>query len=367
MLSEQRKKFKKIIIMTLAALQQSKQIIFESITGSQAYGTNIPSSDTDIKGVFILPKNDFFSLDYTPQISDKRNDIVYYEVGRFVELLAKSNPSMLEMLAMPKFCIQIQHPIYDIFKAEAVLSKQCRFTFAGYAMEQIKKAHGLNKKIVNPMSLERKSILDFCYIVRNHGSISLKKWLKANEYDQNKCGLVKIANMRDLYAVFYDHNDNLGYKGIANKPTSNDVSLSSIPKSEKKVGIFSFNLDGYSTYCKKYKAYTDWVKDRNPARYQNTVEHGKNYDAKNMMHTFRLLDMAYEIATEGQINVHRPNRAFLLRIRSGEFEYQYLLNQAKDRLEEVKEAFEKCDLPERPDRKRLNEMLIGLREEWYRR
>ena len=352
--------------MNLQILQSSNHIIFESVTGSKAYGTNLATSDTDIKGIFIAPKEVFYGVNKIEQVSDAKNDITYYEVGRFVELASKSNPKILEMFAMPRECIQHQHPIFERFKMKDVLSKQCRFTFAGYAMAQIKKAHGLNKKIVNPMSEKRKSVLDFCYIVEGHGSISLSKWLKENDIKQEECGLVKISNMRDLYALFYDKNEKLGYKGILLNPTANQVSLSSIPKGEEKVAILSFNKDGYSAYCKTYREYFDWVKKRNPHRYENTIEHGKNYDAKNMMHTFRLLDMAYEIATEGMIRVRRPNRDFLLKVRSGAFEYDELLKRAEDRLAEVDAVFDNCNLPDKPNRTALNQALIEVRSEWYK-
>ena len=42
--------------MTLEALKASGHIIFECISGSRAYGLDTPTSDTDIRGVFILPK-----------------------------------------------------------------------------------------------------------------------------------------------------------------------------------------------------------------------------------------------------------------------------------------------------------------------
>ena len=78
-----------------------------------------------------------------------------------------------------------------------------------------------------------------------------------------------------------------------------------------------FNKDGYSVYCKKYKEYWEWVGKRNEARYNTTMSHGKNYDSKNMMHVFRLLLMAKEIAEEGKINVYRNDREFLLSIKEG--------------------------------------------------
>ena len=54
--------------MTIEALKQSGSIIFESISGSRAYGLDTVTSDTDIRGVFILPKKQFYSLNYIGQI-----------------------------------------------------------------------------------------------------------------------------------------------------------------------------------------------------------------------------------------------------------------------------------------------------------
>lgn len=348
--------------MTIADLKSKNILLFEAIAGSKAYGTNLPHSDTDRKGVFMLPKKQFFGLNYIPQISDDRNDNVYYELGRFIDLLAKNNPNMLELLAMPEDCILFQHDLFKKIKPDLFISKLCKQTFAGYAMSQIKKARGLNKKIVNPVDKERKSILDFCYVLKGHGSISLNQWLEENRLQQRHCGLVNIPHFRDTYAIFYDEN-NGAFKGIMHKENSNEVSLSSIPKGMVAIGVLSFNKDGYKTYCKDYRAYWDWVEKRNDERYKNTVSHGKNYDTKNMMHTFRLLAMAEEIAKYGKIIVRRPNREFLLKIRSGAFEYDELLKWAEDKTENIELLFQKSDLPDVPELEKINDLLVQIRAE----
>ncbi len=76
--------------MTIQELKEKKLIILECISGSKAYGLETAESDTDIKGVFMLPKEEFYGLKYIPQISNETNDIVYYEFGRFMELLSVS-------------------------------------------------------------------------------------------------------------------------------------------------------------------------------------------------------------------------------------------------------------------------------------
>jgi hypothetical protein len=252
-------------------------------------------------------------------------------------------------------------------KPELFLSRLCQHTFAGYAQSQIKKAKGLNKKIVNPLEAERKSVLDFCYVVKGQGATTLKSWLRQQNFRQEDCGLVNVAHMREIYSVYHNSQLTEGLlKGIASGGDANDISLSSVPKGIEPLAVMSFNKDGYSKYCKDHKAYWGWVERRNEVRYENTIEHGKNYDAKNMMHTFRLLNMAEEIARECRINVHRPDREFLLKIRSGLYEYNTLVEMANEKVEQITYLFGQSDLPEMPDVKSAEALLIKLREELYR-
>ena len=148
--------------MTIQDLKSQNLILFEVISGSKSFGLNTPTSDTDIKGVFYLPKEQFYGLEYIPQISNATNDEVYYEIGRFVELLLKNNSNILEILASPEDCILYKHPLMERLKIENFLSKLCKDSFAGYAVTQIKKARGLNKKIVNPMAKEKPVGFLFC-------------------------------------------------------------------------------------------------------------------------------------------------------------------------------------------------------------
>ena len=134
--------------MTLEELKKSRHIIFECISGSRAYGLDTPTSDTDIRGVFILPREHFYSLDYIGQVNNESNDIVYYELRKFMELCSKNNPNILELLNVPEDCILYKHPVFDLIKIELFLSKQCEKSFANYAYAQLRKARGLEKKIV---------------------------------------------------------------------------------------------------------------------------------------------------------------------------------------------------------------------------
>jgi hypothetical protein len=359
--------------MTIKEIKRRNLLIFECVSGSRAYGTNLPTSDTDIKGVFVLPEADFYGLNYVEQVSNESNDEVYYEWKRFVELLYRNNPNLLEMLNSPTDCILYKHPVFEQVTSELFLSKLCKDTFAGYAMTQVRKARGLNKKILNPIEPERKDVLDFCYLATGQGSVPAREWLKAKGFVQENCGLVSMPHMKNVFALFYDYvagqtagAERLGFRGIYRKEESNEVALSSVPKEVQPEGYLFFNKEGYSTYCKDYKSYWDWVENRNEERYQNTLQHGKNYDAKNMMHTIRLLEMAEEIASQKKVIVRRPNREFLLQIRRGDFSYEELVQLAEEKIARIDEVFHQSDLPDQPDFTRVNQLLVNVRKQVYK-
>jgi hypothetical protein len=347
--------------------QRDELLLLKCISGSNAYGLQLPTSDIDYKGVFALPRQLFFSLDTLEQLSNPSNDEVYYEVKRFIDLLYKNNPNILELLSTPPDCILYKHPLMDKIKPEIFLSKLCKETFAGYAQTQIKKAKGLNKKIVNPVDKELKTVPDFCYVVNGQQTQSLRAWLAANNYEQEQCGLVALTHMKDAYLVFHQSQltDGSYFRGIVSKENSNDVCVSSTPKGLQALTVLSFNKEGYSKYCKDYSEYWEWVGKRNEERYNNTLQHGKNYDSKNMMHVFRLLNVAEEIALEKKVNVRRPDREFLLQIRRGEFLYDDLVKQADEKIERIQEVYKTCDLPDAPDKGKVNELMVELMEAIY--
>jgi hypothetical protein len=350
--------------LTIDNIKQNGWLIYETIAGSRAYGLDTPASDTDIRGVFILPKALYYSLDYIPQVANERNDVVYYEMKRFVELLARNNPNIMELLAIPRQFILHRDELMDQLAQEIFLSKLCEKTFANYAFTQIKKAYGLEKKILNPVEKARKSILDFCFVYQGKEAVPLEAYLNQKTLKQEHIGLAAIPHLRDCYNMF--HSTTIPYSGIG-KETSNDVNLSSIPKGETPVGMLYFNKDGYSVYCRQYREYWDWVDKRNDERYKNTTSHGKNYDSKNMMHVFRLLRMAREIATESKLNVYRSDRDFLLGIKEGKYEYAELVAQAEDLKNELPELYAASDLPDEPDLELINRVIISMRAEYYNR
>lgn len=357
------------------------------IRGSQAYGTSLPTSDTDYAGVFAQSIEDIIGFGYKDQISDEKNDTVFYEVKRFLELIKASNPNVLELLNTPDNCIIYKDPLMDdILKhKDKFITKSCAKSFAGYAIQQIKKAKGQDKKQNWEMNrVSRKTPLDFCYYHEGSNSIPLVEFLEKNGMSQEYCGLSKLPHSRDTYALFYDkfstdvefvdpnyntkeyrENNKANFKGISFED-SNDIRLSSIPKGFPfLIGYVSYNKDGYQAHCDDYKSYQTWLKNRNEQRWVDVKGHGQKIDGKNMMHCRRLLEMSREIALGKGINVKRENADYLISIRKGEVDLESLIKTAESDIIEINSLFQSSSLPEEVSEKLINDILVNFRKNFY--
>lgn len=348
--------------------------------GSQAYGTATPNSDIDLKGIYIQNIYDVASFKYQQQIMPDK-DTTFYEVKRFLELAGSANPTILELMWMPDRCIQIKDPLFIKYiesNRDIFLTKECCNSFMGYAYQQIYKARGLNKKMNWEQDrITRKKPIDFCKFLwleqqPNH-DISLEHWYWKNNIPENGNEyfyvLSKIDNTKQLYKLWYVEGLTetcSWYHGLCN---SDDLLTPPIPKdvfndrTTNLKAIVQYDLDGFQSHCREYNQYQTWLKERNEQRYVDVQNHGQKIDGKNLMHCYRLIDMAEEIVKEHKIIVERPNRQELLDIRHGKYDLQTLINRAEEKIETIKEAYKTSDLPDKVDRDKVNEILVNIRKE----
>ena len=224
--------------------------------------------------------------------------------------------------------------------------------------------------------MTRKTVLDFCYVLYNGGSKSFRDWLENyNEENlftekfirtQEDFGLAAIDHGHDLYAMYDLLPAQIKSGIVSNEETANQVQLTSIPKFYGPCAYLYFNQDGYTSHCKKYKEYQTWLKERNENRFKMNKEHGKNYDSKNMMHTYRLLLMAQELA-EGKLLVRRPDDQIekLMKIRRGEYEYEDLLNEAEAMISGLDALYDNSTLPKEVDKETVLSTLLDMRNHFY--
>ena len=393
---------KKELLKLISEKSPGSKPLYLVVRGSHAYGTNIETSDTDYAGVFIQSEEDILGNKYVEQINDDKNDIIIYEIRRFLELLGSNNPTVLELLNTPEDCVIYKDPIFDLVlnDREKFISKVCAKSLGGYAKQQISKAKGQNKKQNwEKDKVTRKEVLDFVYVIEGEKSIPWKVWNEDKKYEEKFIGVVNVPNARDIYAVYYDFiarnmfSENIsektriiliklqkesgqpmgfGYKGLVktgegiNSAESNQLRLSSIPKGEEPICVVTYNKDGYTQHCNDYKSYQTWLEQRNEARWVDVQSHGQKIDGKNMMHCMRLIQMSREIAEGKGIIVRRPNAKELISIRKGEVDLQTLIDKVEKEIVEIDKLFEESNLPDIVDNKLIHNLIVKIRKEIYK-
>jgi uncharacterized protein len=340
---------------TLPNLGKGKTLIYGCIVGSQAYGTNVEGSDVDKKWVYVQSADDFFINGYKPQVEISKDEVAY-ELSRFLELAEKANPTILELLFSPKECVLYCHPVFEpvLRTRKSFLTKACKYSFAGYAISQIEKAKGLDKKMNwEKEQTTRKTVLDFCYFLDIMGDKDDEAKYVARPMKEmftltkmRNMGLASIPHARDVYNIFHDAKYH--FKGVVQDPeTSNDISLSSIPNDAFCVGMMVFNKDGYTQHCKAYREYEEWLAKRNTQRYVDIESHGQKIDGKNLLHCVRLIETAQDIAEFGELIVRRDNAEYLKEIRHGKHNLDQLLGIARVKIEQLDALYKNSNLPDK--------------------
>src|SRR5438105_810242 len=95
-----------------------QNIILEGICGSQAYGLANEDSDQDVKGIYVAPTSEVLSLPpFSPRktIDHTDPDFTYHEIGKYVSLALKANPTALEVLFLEGYTVQTKlgHMLVD--------------------------------------------------------------------------------------------------------------------------------------------------------------------------------------------------------------------------------------------------------------
>lgn len=116
-------------------------IFFRALTGSHAYGLNHAESDMDWRGWYAPPTHMILGLSIPPeQLEYKEDDATFWEIRKFVHLLLKNNPNVLETL-WAKEQIYKEHPVSKVAREivasrRRVLCTELATTYGGYATSQ---------------------------------------------------------------------------------------------------------------------------------------------------------------------------------------------------------------------------------------
>jgi uncharacterized protein len=358
-------------------MQHPEGTIFQCTAGSHAYGLANEHSDVDVRGVFMLPPSalyvDGLLKPASEDVRDEKSDIVYHEAKKFVGLLAKANPSVLELLFMPDDCVTMCAPPYEILVSyrRAFVTNKARWSFGDYARSQIDTAIGQNKMIANPYPEKRPTRESMCYLIDPSPSADsmpcrpiplAETGVDLSEYAAAACE--RLPNTFRLYHY------GKGAKGVFRGDMP--VVCESIPIDDEKKRfryLMLFDESRYERECKNWKKYWDWMKSRNAARWTDADGSDRDCDCKKMSHCIRLLHSCLSIFENGEpmVRFTGQKREFVMDIKAGKYKHAEILDVANGLFARIESAYAKSTLPDEADADVVRDIYLRMCENHYAR
>lgn len=344
--------------MNVEVLKQSDRIIFETIAGSNAYGTNTPESDIDIRGIFVPAKDEIITiLPLIEQVSDTGNDITYYGLKRIFELLSENNPNCLELLFMPTDCIQICKPAMQkiLEYKHLFISKRAKHTFSGYAMAQIKKAKGQNKFVNNPCSKEHPKREEHCTFLSEKTFPPMRpiKFGEEGFPDLKKLSVSRVSGSKEMFRVYNIPNA----KGVFDE-MGNILYDTHTMEDEQKyyVGTLQYSKESYDSIVRQWKNYWEWKNNRNEARWKDYDDKEFECDFKNLSHCVRLMLSGKNILLKGEpiVRLTGDDLKLVREVRSGKLPYSEIMTWVEGEEKKFDEWYEKSPLQYGVDMKKID-------------
>lgn len=349
------------------------RVLFRCISGSRAYGTHNDESDTDIRGVFILPQSAYLSLNPDIEtVANASNDIVYYSLRRIVELALAGNPNFIELLYTADENVLYTSKIWQRFidSRDLFMSRKIFDSHVNYAISQIKRSRGQNKWVHNPKPEAPPVFEGYCWIVLREST----QWnwqlppfrpvsLSESGIDLNECHASKLEHCPGVYRLYHIGPEARG------AIRGGRVVCESIPLEREQrdcIGLLMFNEQAYESDVRDHRHYWKWRESRNDARWISQEKGEIDYDAKNLMHAFRLILSAENVFQNGYplVNFEGENLRFLLDIRAGKFDYETLMIKADEIINRVSKMKDSSSLPESANTDAANSLLLSVTEEW---
>lgn len=305
-------------------------IILLGMGGSYAYGTNVETSDIDIRGIATNSADEILLGTDFEQVVDVNTDTTIYSFNKMIDLLSKTNPNTIEILGLkPEHYLKITdigQMLLD--RKEIFLSKIVVHSFGGYAYSQLRRLDNKSARALNQTEKEHhilNSILNAEYSFAD----------RYNDYDI------------DMFKLYIDK--------ATNDELDNEIYI-------------DFNLKHYPLrdYLGMWNELKTVIRDYDKVskRNKNAIEHNKL--TKHAMHLVRLYMMAIDILDKHKINTYREKEHdLLMSIRNNkDFEWIDENHQPTERFNQLVDDYQRkmedsaknTTLPDIPDYDKINEL-----------
>lgn len=314
-----------------------KHVILLGLAGSYSYGTNIEGSDIDVRGITLNQKSDLIGLTQFEQYVDDNTDTVIYAFNKMITLLLSCNPNTIELLGLkPEHYLYLNDIGQMLLDNEKLfLSRRAIQSFGGYADAQLRRLQNALARDTFPQSEKERHIFN-----------SVKNAM---------------------------HSFNTSYKNFENGSLEIFIDKAVNPELETEIFV-NANMTHYPLrdYASMWNMMSNVVRD-----YEKIGKRNKKKDDlhlnKHAMHLIRLFLMALDILEKGEINTYREKEhELLMDIRFGKYQKEdgTFQDSFYDMLAEYEKrlhyAAENTDLPEEPDLKKVQDLVMAINEKVIR-
>lgn len=307
------------------------KIIFLALGGSHAYGTNVETSDVDVRGCALNKPSDLIGLTNFEQVVNERTDTTIYSFNKLISLLLNCNPNTIELLGCkPEHYLMVTDIGQELLNNKKLfLSKKAAYSFGGYSQQQLRRMENALARDSYPQAEKERHIL---------GSCMSAMMSFGEKYTSFPDGSIK------LYIDKSSHED-LTSEIFA------DINLSHYPLRDYK------NI---------WSDMNNIVKDYGKLNKRNHKKDDAHLN-KHAQHLIRLYLMCLDILEKEEIVTYREkDHDLLMSIRSGIYqkengtyraEFFEMVDDFEKRLVYAKEN---TSLPDKPDMKLVEEFVMDV-------
>ncbi|HQA57921.1 MAG TPA: nucleotidyltransferase domain-containing protein [Acetivibrio sp.] len=305
-------------------------IIYLVASGSYGYGTNVGTSDIDLRGVVVESKKHILGLDNFEQFEDRETDTVIYGLKKFINLCLSANPNTLELLGVNDNSIIAISDGGRLLRENAslFLSQRVVQSFGNYAMAQLRRLKNALARDDYPQKEKEQHILNTL----------------SNQ----------MEHFQRVYSKFEDGSISL-YLDRSEKPDFDEEIYMDI------------NLKHYPLrdFTNIYSEMTNVVRTYSKLNHRNRKKDMPHL-LKHAMHLIRLLMTGRDILQgKGIITYRKEEQSFLLDIRKGKYKFEEIFEFVNRYENEFEQAAKSTNLPVIPDTKKVEEIMYEIYSKYY--
>lgn len=306
--------------------------------GSHLYGTNTPSSDTDFVGVHIPNADNIImqkaentlTFDHREKKEGERNtvedvDNKSYSLHYFFELITKGETIAIDTLFAPDQNLTFTSPLWEEIRANKhrLISKRST-AFVGYCRGQANK-YGIKGSRVASAEMVSKF---FGSAVNAYGAT------------------VKVQDVAYMLDAISDE-----HASVVTGKVSGDGTIGQFFECcDKKVSFTSSIKQAYEIFSRVYEGYGDRARK---------AQSNEGIDWKALSHAVRVGYEALELLSTGHVTFPLKDAAHVLNIKQGNLPYALVAEEIERLLDEVNAAHLVSTLPEKPDHKYIDDLILN--------